>query len=73
MATTRTLRINGKTVTATVDDPATPFLYVLRNDAGLRGPRFGCGLGQMRLVHRACERRAGALLHAAFVLRHGTR
>ena len=27
-------------------DPATPLLYVLRNDVGLRGPRFGCGLGQ---------------------------
>lgn len=46
MATTKTLRVNGKSVTATVDDPATPLLYVLRNDAGLHGPRFGCGLGQ---------------------------
>src|SRR5215468_2297776 len=46
MATTKTLRVNGKAVTATVDDPATPLLYVLRNDAGLHGPRFGCGLGQ---------------------------
>ena len=26
--------------------PDTPLLYVLRNDLGLRGPRFGCGLGQ---------------------------
>ncbi len=24
----------------------TPLLYVLRNDLGLNGPRFGCGLGQ---------------------------
>ena len=24
----------------------TPLLYVLRNDLGLQGPRFGCGLGQ---------------------------
>ena len=46
MTTTRTLRVNGKLVTATVDDPATPLLYILRNDAGLHGPRFGCGLGQ---------------------------
>ena len=46
MAITRTLRINGKNVTARVDDAATPLLYVLRNDAGLHGPRFGCGLGQ---------------------------
>lgn len=27
-------------------DSSTPLLYVLRNDLGLRGPRFGCGLGQ---------------------------
>jgi len=27
-------------------DPATPLLYVLRNDLNLRGPRFGCGLAQ---------------------------
>jgi aerobic-type carbon monoxide dehydrogenase small subunit (CoxS/CutS family) len=27
-------------------DPATPLLYVLRNDVGLRGPRFRRGLGQ---------------------------
>src|SRR5258705_4685801 len=26
--------------------PETPLLYVLRNDLGLSGPKFGCGLGQ---------------------------
>jgi nicotinate dehydrogenase subunit A len=26
--------------------PNTPLLYVLRNDLGLSGPKFGCGLGQ---------------------------
>jgi nicotinate dehydrogenase subunit A len=26
-------------------DPATPLLYVLRNDLGLKGTRFGCGTG----------------------------
>ena len=40
-----TLRVNGKTHTVDVE-PATPLLYVLRNDLGLQGPRFGCGLGQ---------------------------
>jgi nicotinate dehydrogenase subunit A len=40
------LDVNGKAVTATVDDPAMPLLYFLRNDLGLHGPRFGCGLGQ---------------------------
>ncbi len=40
-----TLRVNGETHTLDVD-PTTPLLYILRNDLGLRGPRFGCGLGQ---------------------------
>jgi nicotinate dehydrogenase subunit A len=39
------IKVNGRTVTVDVD-PATPLLYVLRNDLGLSGPRFGCGLGQ---------------------------
>ena len=39
------LRVNGQTHSVDVD-PATPLLYVLRNDVGVRGPRFGCGLGQ---------------------------
>ena len=40
-----TLNVNG-TMRSVDIDPATPLLYVLRNDLGLRGPRFGCGLGQ---------------------------
>jgi aerobic-type carbon monoxide dehydrogenase small subunit (CoxS/CutS family) len=40
-----TLKVNGKTHAVDVD-PSTPLLYVLRNDLGLQGPRFGCGLGQ---------------------------
>jgi len=39
------LRVNGETHEVEVD-PSTPLLYVLRNDLGLQGPRFGCGLGQ---------------------------
>jgi nicotinate dehydrogenase subunit A len=42
----RSLSVNGRTVSVTVDDPDTPLLYVLRNELGLHGPRFGCGLGQ---------------------------
>jgi len=39
------LRVNG--ASHTVDaDPSTPLLYVLSDDLGLRGPKFGCGLGQ---------------------------
>ena len=40
-----TLKVNGGTHTLDLD-PSTPLLYVLRNDLGLEGPRFGCGLGQ---------------------------
>src|SRR5258705_9460917 len=39
------LKVNGKTHTLDID-PSTPLLYILRNDIGAEGPRFGCGLGQ---------------------------
>jgi aerobic-type carbon monoxide dehydrogenase small subunit (CoxS/CutS family) len=39
------LKVNGAAHTVDVD-PSTPLLYILRNDIGLQGPRFGCGLGQ---------------------------
>jgi len=40
-----TLTVNGHAHTVDVD-PATPLLYVLSDDLQLRGPKFGCGLGQ---------------------------
>jgi len=40
-----TLRVNGGAHTLDIE-PSTPLLYILRNDLGLQGPRFGCGLGQ---------------------------
>jgi nicotinate dehydrogenase subunit A len=40
-----TLTVNGKSRTVEAD-PATPLLYILRNDLELNGPRFGCGLAQ---------------------------
>jgi nicotinate dehydrogenase subunit A len=40
------LSVNGRPVQVAVDDPDMPLLYALRNDLELRGPRFGCGLGQ---------------------------
>src|SRR5689334_4655470 len=40
-----TLKVNGKSHTVDIE-PSTPLLYILRNDLDLRGPRFGCGLGQ---------------------------
>lgn len=46
MTTSQSLNVNGKAVVVRVDDPDMPLLYALRNDLELRGPRFGCGLGQ---------------------------
>jgi len=40
-----TLSVNGAEHTIDVD-PRTPLLYVLRNDVGLNGAKFGCGLAQ---------------------------
>ena len=39
------LKVNGRSVTLDVD-PTTPLLYILSDDLALRGPKFGCGLGQ---------------------------
>jgi nicotinate dehydrogenase subunit A len=39
------LTVNGRAHSVDVD-PATPLLYVLSDDLALRGPKFGCGLGQ---------------------------
>ena len=39
------LKVNGRPHTVDVD-PTTPLLYVLSDDLELRGPKFGCGLGQ---------------------------
>ncbi|WP_324678601.1 (2Fe-2S)-binding protein [Hymenobacter sp. GOD-10R] len=40
-----TLHVNGQPHALRVD-PATPLLYVLRNQLALNGPKFGCGLQQ---------------------------
>ena len=41
------IALTVNSVSHTVDvDPTTPLLYVLSDDLGLRGPKFGCGLGQ---------------------------
>ena len=45
MARQFVLQVNGSRL-AVETEADTPLLYVLRNDAGLSGPKFGCGLGQ---------------------------
>ena len=38
--------VNGKPVSVSLDNEETPLLNVLRNEFGLMGTRFGCGLEQ---------------------------
>lgn len=67
MATPIQLELNGRKARVEAD-PATPLLYVLRNDLDQHGPRFGCGLAQCGActVHidgratRSCVHPAGA-------------
>jgi nicotinate dehydrogenase subunit A len=48
MATPLTLdlNVNGDLTTVTVADGTEPLLYVLRNQVGTQGPKFGCGVAQ---------------------------
>ena len=39
------ITVNGRAHEVTADDE-TPLLYVLRNETGCKGVRYGCGLGQ---------------------------
>lgn len=46
MSQTFSFFVNGKPVSVALDNEATPLLNVLRNELGLMGTRFGCGLEQ---------------------------
>ena len=69
MSKTFNFSVNGKGVSVTLDNEETPLLNVLRNELGLMGTRYGCGLEQcgccMVLVDGAPEsaapNRSGAL------------
>ena len=43
---TYSFRVNGRRVSVESWDPNQPLLYVLRNQLGLHGAKYGCGLGQ---------------------------
>jgi nicotinate dehydrogenase subunit A len=62
------LTVNGHTYTVEAE-PSTPLLYILRNDLGLNGPKFGCGLGQCGactvLINGTAVRSCQELLRAA--------
>src|ERR1700754_2278046 len=62
--TTMSLNANDRLVSVVVDDPDTPLLCVLKNELGLHGPRFGCGLCQCRVCCR--KRLSRSRPHAAF-------
>jgi nicotinate dehydrogenase subunit A len=73
-----TLKVNGRTRTVDVDAD-TPLLYVLRENLALKGPRFGCGLGQCGActIHldgqavRSCMLPVGELKAAAITTLEG--
>jgi nicotinate dehydrogenase subunit A len=44
--TTIQLTVNGRATDLRTEDPAMPLLYALRNQLGLHGLHFGCGLAQ---------------------------
>jgi nicotinate dehydrogenase subunit A len=46
MTTTYEFTVNDKSVSVNLDNEDTPLLNVLRNELGLMGTRFGCGLEQ---------------------------
>jgi nicotinate dehydrogenase subunit A len=57
------LTVNGKThVVDAAED--TPLLYVLRDDLGLNGAKYGCGVGQCGACTVLCN---GAPLRSCFV------
>jgi nicotinate dehydrogenase subunit A len=46
MSKTFSFTVNGRAVSVALDNEETPLLAVLRNELGLMGTRFGCGLEQ---------------------------
>ena len=59
MAESIALRVNG-VEHAVRAHPDTPLLYVLRNDLGLKGTRFGCGSGECGACYVLIDKRAVA-------------
>ena len=63
-----TLKVNGKSMSVEVDE-TTPLLWVIRDEVGLTGTKFGCGIGQCGActIHidgqpvRSCTYPVGAL------------
>jgi nicotinate dehydrogenase subunit A len=72
------LKVNGGVHVVDVD-PETPLLYVLSDELHLRGPKFGCGLGQCGACTvlmnggavRSCVTPVGGVNHAEIVTLEG--
>jgi isoquinoline 1-oxidoreductase alpha subunit len=73
-----TLQINGRTVSVAAP-PGAPLLWVIRDELGLTGTKFGCGIGQCGActVHvegratRSCITRLDAVAGAAITTIEG--
>ena len=59
-----TIKVNGTSHQIDVERE-TPLLWVLREEIGLTGTKFGCGIAAVRRLHRARQRRGHALLLGA--------
>ena len=76
---TYNFRLNGRAVSGDSWDPAQPLLYVLRNQFGLHGAKFGCGLGQCGActvlidgrAARSCQTRVEAVANRAITTIEG--
>ncbi|MFZ5609389.1 MAG: (2Fe-2S)-binding protein [Pseudomonadota bacterium] len=72
------IEVNAATHVVEGEDD-TPLLYILRNDLGLNGAKFGCGLGQCGactilvdgVATRACVTRLGDVAGAAITTLEG--
>ena len=51
------LNINGKVVEIDAE-PDTPLLWVIREQIGLTGTKYGCGIAAVRRLHGARRRRS---------------
>ena len=62
MAERKTLNVNGRSRTITVDDPEMPLLYALRDEPRAERAAVRLRACAVRRLHRACRRQGGALL-----------
>ena len=57
-----TFELNGRSVSVHSPDD-TPLLWVIRDEIGLAGTKFGCGIGFLRRLHGARGRTSDEIVH----------